>query len=58
MAHTDSHGLKHLEAEIRHLNRLNGINQKMVRETKMLARQKSRVKIKSHDGTSNFFVHF
>ena len=38
MSHDDNVGLKHLENEIKHFKRLNGINQKMIRDTEQLRR--------------------
>ena len=50
MAHNDSKNLKTLEYEIKHLNRLNGINSKITRQLKEFARNKTKVAIKGHDG--------
>ena len=55
MSFDDSAGLKVLEKEIKHLNRLNGINQKMIRETAQLRRQKSKVIIHRADGSKESF---
>lgn len=40
MAHNEQKGLRALEIEIRHLNRLNGINQKLIRDQKNFERQR------------------
>jgi hypothetical protein len=53
MSHNDKKELIALENEIRHLNRLNGINAKMLREASWLARQRTKVHIKGIDGFSN-----
>ena len=46
MAHNDSKNLKNLEYEIKHLNRLNGINHKITRQLKEFAKNKTKVSIK------------
>ena len=52
MAHSDHRDLNMLEAEIKHLNRLNGINNRILKETRQIARQKTKVSIRNADGTS------
>ena len=51
MAHNDQKGLRALEIEIRHLNRLNGINHKLIREQKAFERQKSKVSIRGQENS-------
>jgi len=50
MKHDDMKDLENIEKEIKHLNRLNGINHKILRQNKELARQRTRVSILSKDG--------
>ena len=52
MRHSDTKSFTELETEVKNLNRLNGINQKMVREARQLMRQKTLVKIRGADGSS------
>ena len=52
MTHNDNLRFKGLENEIKKLNRLNSINDKMVKETRQLRKQRSKVFIRKADGSS------
>ena len=49
MKHSEDKNLKALEHEIKHLNRLNGLNNKLVKEAQSFAKAKQKVTIKAGD---------